>query len=426
MRTILLLAYAVSPYKGSEYAVAWNYIREMSATNRIIVLYGKSDRDMGNFREMREYLNHHSVTNVRFVEVTANSRWGKEGVIYTNFIKTALYDYLAYESWHMEAYKTAEKIIADETVDVVHFLNPIGFKEPGYLWKLDKPYVWGPIAGAHPRPYPLFKALSSKEKVIAVGRNVIHPLMLRFMPRVVSAAKRADVIISATPHTRIQLKEYFARDTEYLPENGILEIENTSFVQKSDSENLKIIWIGTLCPRKGLSILLDSLSLLREKTAQWELHVIAGGDMETALKEEAIRKGVDRHIVWHGFIPRAEVQKILQDSHVHVISSLGEATTTVLFEAMAKSIPTITLDHCGMAGVVCSKCGIKIPLNSYEQVTRDLADSLYGLACDSQRLSDLSKGAFACAHEYLWSERVKFFNRQIDKAISCFEQKTAT
>ena len=49
MRTILLLAYAVSPTKGSEYAVAWNFITQMSKSNRLLVLYGKSDRAMGNF-----------------------------------------------------------------------------------------------------------------------------------------------------------------------------------------------------------------------------------------------------------------------------------------------------------------------------------------------------------------------------------------
>ena len=63
----------------------------------------------------------------------------------------------------------------------------------------------------------------------------------------------------------------------------------------------------------------------------------------------------------------------MKNSHLHVISSLGEATTTVLFEAMSYGVPTMTLDHCGMAGVVCEECGIKIPIHSYNQVISDIA-----------------------------------------------------
>ena len=232
MKTVLLVAYAISPTKGSEYAVAWNYIKNMSRYHKLIILYGKSDQEMGNMDEMKEYLKENTIPNTRFIEVYSDSKWGNEGIFYANFLKTTIHDYKSYNQWHLEVYKKAQEIIAQEPIDVIHFLNPVGFKEPGYLWKLDKPYIWGPITGAHPRPLALFPSLSKKEKIIAVGRNVIHPLMLRCMPRVVQAMKKSDVIVSATPLTQRQPAGFFLRESDYLPENGVLKIEKDKLVVK--------------------------------------------------------------------------------------------------------------------------------------------------------------------------------------------------
>ena len=66
MKDILVLAYAVSPSKGSEYAVAWNYVTAMSCYHRLTVLYGTSGEHMGDTVEMERYLREHPVPNVTF------------------------------------------------------------------------------------------------------------------------------------------------------------------------------------------------------------------------------------------------------------------------------------------------------------------------------------------------------------------------
>lgn len=74
---------------------------------------------------------------------------------------------LNYRKWHWQAYLWAEDIVEREHVDVIHYLNPIGFKEPGYCWKIKEvPYVWGPIQGVENRPLALFPALSLRVKLM--------------------------------------------------------------------------------------------------------------------------------------------------------------------------------------------------------------------------------------------------------------------
>ena len=58
-----------------------------------------------------------------------------------------------------------KNIIENENFDLIHNLNPIGYREPGYLWKLNLPYIWGPIGGIPNRPSQLFTDLSLKNRI---------------------------------------------------------------------------------------------------------------------------------------------------------------------------------------------------------------------------------------------------------------------
>lgn len=105
------------------------------------------------------------------------------------------------------------------------------------------------------------------------------------------------------------------------------------------------------------------------------------------------------------------MQELFAQAHLHIITSLGEATTTVLWEAMANGIPTLSLDHCGMSGVICEECGIKIPIHSYEQVTSAIATQIESCIMNPSRIETLSNGVLKCAGKFMWSNRVESFNQ---------------
>ncbi len=413
MRTILLLAYCVSPTKGSEYSVAWNYITNMSRTNRLVVLYGKSDREMGNFDEMNDYLQTNRLDNVQFVQVKSQSKWGNEGVIYKSSLKAKIFDFMSYREWHYQAYLAASSIIKEEKIDIVHFLCPIGFKEPGYLYKLPLPYVWGPINGAHPRPQALLKALPLKQRVISTLRNITHKTMLRTSPNVSKAIKSSSLVFAATPFTKKQIDQFFGVESIYLPENAIPKIEQSYPVERLSNQSLRLVWIGRLDYNKNLSLLLDVLEMLPE--IDIELNVVASGYLESYLKSNYDFKHKKPKVVWHGHVSRDEVQKILRSSHLHIITSLGEATTTVIWEAMANGIPTITLDHCGMSGVIDETCGVKIPINNHTQVKQDFAAAIKKFYETPELIKQFSKATLKHAENYIYERRYKLMDKYFDK-----------
>jgi glycosyltransferase involved in cell wall biosynthesis len=409
MKTILLLTLDISPYRGSEANSSWNYVKEISKDNRLTVIYGKDKSEIEN------YMKTNHLPNVSFHHIEIPKIEGK-GLIYE------LKCYRTYRNWHKSAYETAKEIIKNETIDIVHYLNPTGFKEPGFLWKLEKPYIWGPIQGVHPRPYCLSRGL--KQRTGSVVRNIILKSLFHLSARLGKAVKRTDVLLSATTESQSQFQSVFNKKNGYLPENGIWEIENQTPIAKNASEKLRLVWIGSLCVRKNLKLLLAVLSDNLKNSNQWELNILGKGEQEEILKTFAREQGIDRQIIWHGHVPREQVQEIIRNSHLHIITSLGEGTPTVIWETLAKGIPTLTLDHCGMADMVCEKCGIKIPIHSYKQVVHDIGDHLTAIIKNPQEIGRLSQGVIECAQKYTWDKRREFFNRQYEAAMENYRRKS--
>lgn len=406
MRTIIVITYDISPYRGSEASVSWNYVSNMGGHDHLIVLYGRG-KD-----EIEKYLDSHQMPNVKFINIPYVQTTGR------GLMMDIKYN-LNYRRWQYQTYLKAKEIIEHEYVDVIHYLNPIGFKEPGFCWKIKSvPYVWGPIQGVENRPIALFPALSLKGKVNALVRRVVHNGMLWCLPRVRKALKRADAVFAATPNTVKQLKRIHHRDAIYLPENGILKMERTEPVTLNGTLNL--IWVGSIDERKALGILISALGKMKHDN--WHLNVLGDGPLRGKCEQLAQELGIYDKITFHGKVDRTQVQLVFAQSHIHVISSLGEGNPTVLWEAFSKAIPTLTLDHCGMAGVVSSECGIKIPIHSYQQVIDDMVEAIDKLIANPNEIERLSKGTIECAKKFMWENRIALYDKVYEEISKKYQK----
>jgi len=414
---VLVLAYAVSPTRGSEYSLAWNYIREMSKENSLTVLYGVSGDHMGEVEEIDDWLKSNAIPNVTFVSVLPN-RWTSflnilnvKGIFPYSF-------YLSFRSWQRQVYDKARELLDHERFDLVHNLNPIGYREPGYLWKLGLPYIWGPIGGIPNRPAELFDTLPLLTRVSFTLRNWANTIQFNTNKRVKKAILAADLLLASTRENKALIEQKFGKQAIYIPENCIVNEDFGSPRKPSvyrEGETFNLFWVGRIDANKALSLLIEALGKI--KNDRWHLHVIGDGPLAHATRELAQRRGIDAKITWHGHVSRDDVLRLFESAHLHIICSLGEATTTVLFEAMAKGVPTLTLDHCGMKDVVCTRCGIKVDIRSSTQVIDELALSIHDLINDPDKNNELAMGVRECAKAHTWEKRRKIFNDFYDVAI---------
>lgn len=417
---VLVLAYSVSPYRGSEYSVGWNYIYKMAEFVDLTVLFGLTGDHMGDIEGVEEWKHcNPALRNVNFEPVLPNrmARFlnfpNRNGFLTYSF-------YLAYRVWHAQAYSRAKQIIAANDVDVIHYLCPIGYREPGFLWKINKPYIWGPIGGMPPTAHLAGSSRPWKSVLKTRLKNLLNTFQLGFSKKVRSALNAADIVVAATSENQLIMKEKFDIEAHCFPENAIpdewLEEVAVSKECQTGDQTVPLVWIGSLDTRKSPDLLVDAMSKLQ--STNWHLHIIGDGPLASDVKELAANLGIAAKITFHGLIPRESVKKFLEGAALNLITSMAEGNPTVVWEAMAAGTPTVTLDHNGMHDVICESCGVRVSLGSYEQTCKNFANALDDLLQNPDRRQELQDGILCCRENYRWSRQAKNWLRLYDSAIS--------
>lgn len=140
------------------------------------------------------------------------------------------------------------------------------------------------------------------------------------------------------------------------------------------------------------------------------LHVLGEGRETARWKRLAQKLGVSDRVVWHGWLPKDEAQRVMAEADVFVITSIRDLTSTVLLEALSSGLPVVCLDHCGFADVVDETCGIKVPVGNPKDVMAGFAAALARLHDETLR-KRLSEGARKRAAEYAWSKKREALDR---------------
>lgn len=92
---------------------------------------------------------------------------------------------------------------------------------------------------------------------------------------------------------------------------------------------------------KGQRFVLEALKLLKDKgITNYRYYLIGGGD-NTALKELAVKLGVDSQIVFVGKISHSEVFSLLDEVDIYIHPSLQEGLPRSVVEAMSRGLPCI-------------------------------------------------------------------------------------
>jgi glycosyltransferase involved in cell wall biosynthesis len=282
------------------------------------------------------------------------------------------------------------------------------------LGSLDLPYIWGPIGGMNLRPLSLFFQLGFKDGITTALRNAANWLQFRFSPRVRRGMRRPEVLIANTSENADLIRRVHGRDTLLMPENAIEQLVSRPKRVRSE-EPLAMVWVGRIDTAKALDLLIEALG--RVGSRDWTLDVAGDGPRRIQLEARAAELGLDA-IHWHGKLPRERVLALYDHADFHVLTSLAEAHSTVLWEAMSRGVPTVALDHCGMHDSICEKCGVRIPLGVVDEIVERLATLIEQAINDRTLAARLSVGARACAEQVLWSQRVGRWNSIYDLAIA--------
>ena len=393
---VLVSCYACSPYKGSEPGMGWNFVRQIAFNHELYILVeGKFRKDLEQYFDLHpeERANKHFY----FIEKQRHKLLRK--------IWPPSY-YWFYRKWQQKAYRKALELDKDLDFDLIHQLNMVGYREPGYLWKMNKPLVWGPIGGFNITPWNMLASMGLKGFVFYFSRNMVNLWQMYTCQRVKKAMQRANALISATQNEADTILKLYGRESTVIPEVGFSGKE-IKFTPYDRGEALKICWCGQFTPGKSLNLLIEAASLV---TSNVELHVLGDGECAGKWKKMATKIS-NLRINWYGWVERSKGMAIMQRCNVFCITSLSDLTSTVLLEALSYGLPVIALDHCGFTNVITDECGIKIPIRRKKQVVKDIARAIDSIATDEERRKRMSVAAYQRSFLYGWKEK----GRQIDR-----------
>jgi glycosyltransferase involved in cell wall biosynthesis len=161
--------------------------------------------------------------------------------------------------------------------------------------------------------------------------------------------RMSDLCVAVSPAVRDRLVEHdrAPREKVVVVPNGV-DTRHFLPTEREPSAGGKLVIgaAGRLSPVKGFDILMAVVAVLRNRGLDVELRVAGSGSEEQPLREAAHRLGLNGHVRMLGALP--DLAGFYSGLDAFVLSSLEEASPTVVLEAMACGLPVVAT-RCGGA-----------------------------------------------------------------------------
>lgn len=411
---VLISTHEFSPYQGSECALGWNIATRIAQYHDVTVLCAEGPaNDLTRYREaFSKYSEQHGAISgltVIFVkQPPATLRYAsinrKLMTLTKGFGWTPLF-YMGLDAWHREVFSVAMNL-GFQNFDIAHQLTPISFIRPGYLWKTNLPFFWGPIGGMYKVPLVFALTGGVKSLLFEMVRSInieLRTLTCSFR-RIVKKSKK---IWAITPE-ELRIINHIDPNKSVQMTESAAPSEIVGFVRQYDGNRpLIITWSGTHEPRKALPLLLNALSLLSDNDKKQVLLNVLGEGSETQRWKAIASNLLLDNIKWHGRLPYFDALHVMKNSDIFVHTSFREATSHVILEALAWGIPIVCHDACGMAIAVDDTCGIKVPLIDPQYSINGFCEGIKKLLYNPALITTLSEGALRRSTELSWDAKVK-------------------
>lgn len=143
-----------------------------------------------------------------------------------------------------------------------------------------------------------------------------------------------------------------------------------------DADSIQLLTVARLSQQKGLPLLIDACSRLRDDGAQFNLTIVGYGDMRRGLEEKIRELELEDRVSLAGIKSSDEIRELLREARVFVLPSFAEGLPVVLMEALALGTPVIATEIAGIPELVDDECGWLIPAGSETALVEALRKAL--------------------------------------------------
>jgi glycosyltransferase involved in cell wall biosynthesis len=159
-----------------------------------------------------------------------------------------------------------------------------------------------------------------------------------------------------------------------------------------------VLFLSRVDPIKGLDLLLNGFDRIRAAHPDAVLLVAGNGDEGFAarLREQAHRLGIQRDVVWVGFLEGEEKRAAFAAADVFVLPSYSENFGVAVVEAMASGLPVVVSDQVGIHHEVAqAKAGLVVRCDANE-----VSDAVVRMLSDCDLRLQMSQNAGLLARKF--------------------------
>jgi glycosyltransferase involved in cell wall biosynthesis len=394
MKTILVTAYAVNPYKGSEDGMGWNFVLQIARHQRVIAVTRENNRpNIEKYMQANPSDSYGHITFLYF-DLPYWMRFWKKGsrgaMLYYLMWQKGLVSFIRKQNLHF---------------DIAHNLNFHNDWTPSFLWKLGKPFVWGPV-GHHPIIPAQY--LEPYQKTHLIKDRItwwIKQYYWKISPLLKKTIQKADHILcmnSGVPKV-LNLKERFSIAPSVATQD--FGWQNTVSTQK-----FRLISAGRFVPLKGFDLTIQAFAkffhaLPDHEKASTDLVLVGNGPEEERLRKLAKKLQVADQVAFIAWMDRADLLKLFADASAFLFPS-HEGAGMVVAEALSFGLPVICLDNEGPGNFITPECGFAVKHSDYSSTVMNLAKAIQTLQESSlmrQKMKNAARKQFEA--KFNWNIR---------------------
>lgn len=379
-----------------------------------VTLVIRSSREKAVRRQQAQL---HSVEVVRLPRLDRIHAWSMRRIFkndYTGRTLTA-FTYPFSVAFEWQAWRQVRSRIMARDFDVVLRLLPIPAVLPSpfafFLRNGPIPFVIGPVSGG--LPWPAGFSQAQKQKGWIFGLRSLY----RFMPFGRSTYCHAAAIIAGSSQTFAE----FASHREklfFLLENGVSRsLCSNAPGTPERTGKVELIFVGGLVPIKACDLALRAAApLLRKDLARFT--IVGDGPERNRLEQLTQSLGIDKAVLFYGWLSHDEAQQKLREADVLVFPSIRDNSPAVVFEALAAGAVPVVADFGGPGDIVNPKVGFKVPPTNENDVVSQMQKILASLAQDRDLLNRLRQEGMSYARERLsWDAKAQILTEILTWAV---------
>lgn len=379
---ILLSAFACEPGKGSERGNGWLWAEYLSRDHDVTVLTDRRNRD--SIEPIVHELDRPSL-RIEYVG---------SGLPRRSKLRRWLYFY----RWQWAALQTARQLHDMARFDVAHHVTFGSHRLPSLLWRLDIPFIWGPVGGGEGVAARFYapRWMGCRESLAELTRSVSN-LVVHVDPLQRATARNAAVFGVTTVQTQRAFPASTHAKALVLP-STIVDRDTVQRLASTDPTagprtGLAVMYVGRLVGWKGPWLAIRAFADHASTHPDAVLDVYGSGRMRPELEALVRRLDMQDRIRLHGRLARDRLLDEYGRHQVMLFPSLHDSSGFVTIEAQAAGLPVVCLDVGGPGQQVHDEAGVKVRPRTPRQAIAELSAGLTALTNDPDRWRAASRAA---------------------------------